>query len=82
MCGTKNCRCKDKENPQKHGPYYSLSYSIRGRSTSRFIRAEQVADIKKQLANHQRWKELVNEWKNTAAEYAKLKLDLEKEIKK
>ena len=27
VCGTPNCKCKDKEKPQKHGPYYQLSYT-------------------------------------------------------
>ena len=27
VCGTPGCRCKDKKNPQKHGPYYQLSFT-------------------------------------------------------
>ena len=25
VCGNPTCRCKDKDNPQKHGPYYQLT---------------------------------------------------------
>jgi hypothetical protein len=27
VCGKPNCRCKDPRKPQKHGPYYQLSYT-------------------------------------------------------
>ena len=34
VCGKPHCRCKDPENPQRHGPYYQLSYvhRVSGRS--------------------------------------------------
>lgn len=82
ICGEPTCSCKDKKDPQKHGPYYNLSYSIRGRSTSRFIREENVKEIEKQVKNYQSFRELTTEWKNLAAEHAKLKHDLAKEVKK
>jgi len=25
VCGKPNCRCKDPQNPQRHGPCYQLS---------------------------------------------------------
>lgn len=28
VCGNPTCGCKDKDNPQKHGPYYQLSYRL------------------------------------------------------
>ncbi len=30
ICGTQGCKCKDPNNPQKHGPYYQLSFSVGG----------------------------------------------------
>jgi len=75
ICGVKSCRCKDKEKPQKHGPYHQLSFVIKGKSTTRFIREEHVPEIKKHLANYKQFKSLMTEWKELAAEYAKLKLD-------
>jgi len=32
VCGKPGCRCKDPKNPQKHGPYYQLSFTWRGKS--------------------------------------------------
>ena len=81
VCGSKNCKCKDKENPQKHGPYYQLSFTIRGKSVTRFIREEVVEDCKQHLANYKIFKDLTTEWRHLAAEHAKLKFELIKEGK-
>ena len=78
VCGVKNCRCKDKENPQKHGPYYQLSYTMNGKSSSRFISKENLPECQKQVDNYQRFKDLTNEWKVLAVEHAKLKHELAK----
>ena len=38
ICGTPGCRCKDPKDPRKHGPYHQLSYTWRGRHSTRFVR--------------------------------------------
>ena len=43
VCGTPGCHCKDPKHPRKHGPYYQLSYTWRGKSSSRFVRPQRVA---------------------------------------
>ena len=82
ICGTPNCRCKDPDNPQKHGPYYNLSFALKGKSSSRFINKEHVSEVKKQLANYKKFKTLIDEWKGCAAELAKLRIDKAKKQKK
>ena len=62
VCGKAGCHCKDPKKPQKHGPYYQLSFTWRGKSTTRFVRLEQVAEMRRQVANYKRFRELVNEW--------------------
>ena len=62
VCGKAACRCKDPKKPQKHGPYYQLSYTWRGRSTTRFVRPERVEGMQRKVANYKRFRELVNEW--------------------
>lgn len=79
VCGKPSCRCKDKKNPRKHGPYYQISYSRKGKSTSVFVRADSVKDIENQLANYKRLMQLVNQWVDLAIEHSKLKLDLIRE---
>jgi hypothetical protein len=62
VCGKAGCRCKDPKKPQRHGPYYQLSYTWRGKSTTRFVRPEQVASMQRKVSNYKRFRELVNEW--------------------
>lgn len=75
ICGKAGCRCKDPDEPKKHGPYYQLSFVHRGKSTSRFIKKENVPDVKRHLAAYKKFKMLVDDWKGLAAELAKLKID-------
>ena len=49
VCGTPNCKCKDKEKPQKHGPYYQLSYTHKSRSKTEFIRKQDLEITKKAI---------------------------------
>lgn len=79
ICGKASCRCKDPENPKKHGPYYQLSYVLNGKSTSRFIKPEFVEQMKLEVDNYKKFKALVDDWKKTAAEMVKLKMDLAKQ---
>ncbi|MGD9109287.1 MAG: hypothetical protein PVI75_09045 [Gammaproteobacteria bacterium] len=82
ICGNPKCKCKDPDNPKKHGPYYQLSFIIKGKSTSRFIKPEFVPEIKRQLANYKKFKTLTENWKLLATELAKLRIDLAKKNKK
>ncbi len=62
VCGTPGCRCKDPKKPEKHGPYWQLSYTWRGRGSTRFVRAERVKPLREKLANYRRLRELTAEW--------------------
>jgi hypothetical protein len=73
VCGTPSCRCK-KSPPQKHGPYYQISYTRKGRSGTRFVRKPQITTIKRQLRNYTRMRELVDRWIATATELSDLRL--------
>jgi hypothetical protein len=61
ICGTPGCKCKDTAHPQKHGPYYQLSFSVRGRSSSLFIKKEDIAEARKRVKRYQEFKKLVME---------------------
>ena len=52
VCGKAQCRCKDKVNPQKHGPYYRLSYSLKGKNSSVFVKKEDAPAIKAMTENY------------------------------
>ncbi len=81
ICGTPGCRCKDPDNPKKHGPYYNLSFTHKGRSTSRFINKEYVLTIRRQLSNYKKFKLLVKEWKELATDLSKMRIDEAKKNK-
>ncbi len=68
ICGTPGCRCKDPKNPQKHGPYYQLSYGWRGRSSTLFVRPDQVGALREKVVNYKRMQELVKEWVDLSLE--------------
>jgi hypothetical protein len=74
VCGNPKCRCKDLENPKKHGPYYQLSYVHRGQHTTQFVKAEQVALVRGHIENYRKYKKLTQRWIDWALKHAKLSL--------
>jgi hypothetical protein len=72
ICGNKGCRCKDPKKPKKHGPYYQLSYTWRGRSSTKFIRPDQLAGAREKVKNYKRFRTLVNEWMGLEIERERL----------
>jgi len=58
VCGTPGCKCKDPEHPIKHGPYYQLSFSVKGKSSSMFVKAEQLPEAERRVRRYRRFKEL------------------------
>ena len=60
-CRKKECKCMDKKNPEKHGPYHQLSYRIAGKSSTMIIKNKDLKFAQKGIENHQRFKELNKE---------------------
>lgn len=73
-CGKKSCRCKANP-PQKHGPYYQLSLSRKGKSKTKFIKQQAVEVIKKEIGNHRTLKELVERWIDLSIEISDLRIE-------
>ena len=73
VCGKPNCRCKDPRKPQKHGPYYQLSYTHLGKSTTEFVKRDRLQEVQQQLANYARFRELTEQWVQLSVRIAKLK---------
>ena len=71
VCGTPGCRCKA-EPPEKHGPYYQISYTWQGKSSSQFVRRENLTAVQQQLRNYGRLRALVEEWIGLGLAAAKL----------
>ena len=73
VCGKADCRCKA-DPPQKHGPYYQLSFTRSGKSSTHFVRKEDLAVVRQQLRNYQRLRELIDRWITLGMELSRLKL--------
>jgi len=73
VCGKAGCRCKATP-PQKHGPYYQLSYTRKGKSFTRFVKQRDLDTVKSQVANFSRLKELVDLLVDLATDLSNLRL--------
>lgn len=49
-CGKPNCRCTG-DPPQRHGPYYQLTWKERGKTVTRRLSAEQAQLYREWIAN-------------------------------
>ena len=56
VCGTPGCRCKDTEHPRRHGPYYQLSYTLQGRSSTVFVKPQDVAEVRRCIRRYAQFK--------------------------
>lgn len=74
VCGKPGCRCKDPDHPKRHGPYHQLNYVYRGKKTSQFIRATELAQVRAELANFKTFRRLIDQWVGLALKRAQLKL--------
>jgi hypothetical protein len=73
VCGTPGCRCKATP-PEKHGPYYQVSFTRKGKSSSKFVRKEDLNTVRRELKNYEEMKTLVDRWIEMATELSTLRL--------
>ena len=73
ICGSPSCRCKA-DPPVKHGPYPQVSFTWHGKSTTEFVRDKDVDEVRQQLENYRRLRDLVDEWIGLALELSRLRL--------
>jgi hypothetical protein len=72
VCGTPGCRCKATP-PERHGPYYQLSWSRKRKSATRFVRRPELRAVRAQLRNYRRLQQLIDEWVEASIEICELK---------
>jgi hypothetical protein len=60
-CGKKNCKCRDPINPQKHGPYYQLSYANGKKNSSIFLKESEVKDAEQWISSFNTFKAQLEE---------------------
>jgi hypothetical protein len=80
VCGSAGCRCKA-DPPHKHGPYYQLSFTRKGKSRTRFVRRHEVSLVQEQMRNYQRLKKLTDRWVALGMALSRLRLRQERETR-
>jgi uncharacterized protein DUF6788 len=75
VCGSTRCRCNARP-PQKHGPYYHLSYTRHGKGGTRLIKPADLPTVRAAVANYTRLKRLIDRWIDLATERSDLTLQL------
>lgn len=58
VCGSPRCRCKDPKHPRRHGPYYQLSYTLHGKSSTVFVKTGDVAEVRRRIRRYREFKQL------------------------
>jgi hypothetical protein len=61
VCGTPGCRCKDPDEPVRHGPYYQLSFTVGGKSSTMFIKKKDLQEARRCLKRYQEFKVLCSD---------------------
>lgn len=55
------------------GQYHQLSYTHLGKGRTEYVPEERVRDVKRQIDNYRKFKELTQEWVTLAIELCKIK---------
>jgi len=61
-CGKTNCRCSKGEE-YWHGPYYTWTRKVKGKTVTRSLTKEQVDYCKKAMRNMKRLNKIIERWK-------------------
>ena len=67
---------RDPENGA--GAYWQISYTRDMKGRSEYIRREWVAEIRRQIATHKRFKHLIDQWVDLSIEHSKLTMQMAK----
>lgn len=73
--GSLSRQYKDRKN--KTGAYWQISYTRQMKSRTEYVRQEWVPEVRRQIANHKRFKKLVDQWIDLDIERSKLAMQSE-----
>jgi hypothetical protein len=81
VCGKAGCRCKA-DPPQRHGPYYQLSFTRKGKSRTQFVRREDLSLVQEQVRNYQQLRKLMDRWVALGMALSRFRLRQQQESRK
>jgi hypothetical protein len=73
-CGQAGCRCRE-DDKARHGPYYSLTRMVQGRTRSRYLTPEQAQVAREQVAAGQRFRQRLDAYWEACERWADAQLD-------
>jgi hypothetical protein len=73
-CGQKACRCHD-DPKARHGPYFSVTRVERGKTRSRYVTAEQAAQVRAQVEAGQQFRKDVEAFWEACERWADAQLE-------
>jgi hypothetical protein len=73
-CGKPNCACATREQA-RHGPYFSLTRVVGGRTQSRRLTAQQAERVRQQLAAGQEFRRQVEAYWQASETWAEVELE-------
>ncbi|MBI4331433.1 MAG: hypothetical protein HY673_09150 [Chloroflexi bacterium] len=72
-CNKPGCPCGERSDA-RHGPYYSLSRVVRGRTQSRWLGTEQAAVVRQQVEAGQRFRKKIDAYWEACEQWADAQL--------
>lgn len=78
-CGKPGCRCRTSEDG-RHGPYYSVTRAVDGKTTSHWLTPEQVEIARRHLADGDQFRRDVNAYWDACEELSDAELELGKQV--
>ena len=68
-CGQAACPCQ-RDSKAAHGPYFTLTQKVEGKTRSRYVAAEQVATLRRQIAAGRQFRERVEAYWEASQQWA------------
>ena len=73
-CSKPDCPCGE-QAPARHGPYFSITRGVEGRTRSRFIPSDKVALVRQQIDSGRRFREQIEAYWQACERWADAQLE-------
>jgi hypothetical protein len=73
-CGKPTCPCQQ-DATARHGPYFSLTWAVAGKTRTRYVTSQQVAVLRQQIEAGQRFREQVEDYWEACQRWADQELE-------